>query len=197
MPHASAPDAAEARPRRVALYGGSFDPPHLGHVMAATWALALGRFDEVRLIPALGHAFGKRLTPFSTRCALVEAAVAHLAPRVRVERIEGELPAPSYTIDTVRALSAREPGVAWTWLLGADTWAERTRWRAFEELDTRVDWLVLGRAGAAPPVGADVAVTLPDVSSTEVRRRVAAGEPIWSMVPPAVAALIAREELYR
>ena len=91
--------ASMGRPKlRVALYGGSFDPPHQCHVLVATWALCRGGVDEVWLVPALGHAFGKRLTPFETRCRMAAAAVAHLGPRVRVEPIEGRLPAPSYTM---------------------------------------------------------------------------------------------------
>ena len=196
MPRSSTPDPS-APLRRVALYGGSFDPPHLGHVLAATWALALGRFDEVRLVPARGHAFGKALTPFDLRCALVDAAIAHLAPRVRVDPLEGDLPTPSYTIDTVRALAAREPGVAWTWVLGADAWADRRRWRAWDELERTVGWLVLGRAGAAPPLDVSPEVTLPEVSSTAARHAIASGQPVWHLLPPAVEALVAAHGLYR
>lgn len=182
--------------RRVLLYGGSFDPPHLGHVMAATWALALEHFDEVRLVPAFGHPFGKRLTPFSLRCSMASAAVAHLGPRVRVEPIEGELPAPSYTIDTVSALAEREPDVAWTLMMGADAWADRRKWKAWDALAARASTVVVGRAGEPDPDGVSAETKLPDVSSTEVRRRVAAGEPFDALVPAAVAAMIHRHGLY-
>ncbi|PKN58364.1 MAG: hypothetical protein CVU56_05685, partial [Deltaproteobacteria bacterium HGW-Deltaproteobacteria-14] len=189
------PTPADPR-RRVLLYGGSFDPPHLGHVMAATWALALERFDEVRLVPAFGHPFGKRLTPFLLRCNMVAAAVAHLGPRVRVEAIEGELPAPSYTIDTVNALSAREPGVAWTLMMGADAWADRRKWKAWDALEAKVSTLVVGRAGAPDPDGVVAETKLPDVSSTEVRRRAAASVAFDRLVPAAVTDLIRAHGLY-
>lgn len=183
-------------PRAVALYGGSFDPPHHGHVMAATFALGLGRFDEVRLVPAFGHPFGKRMSPFDLRCRMVEAAVAHLGDAVRVEPIEASLPSPSYTVDTVRALLARER-LAPTLVMGADSYASRHAWREWAALERLVDLLLIGRAGVADPPDAPVATRLPDLSSTEVRRRVAAGEPIGWMVPPAVEALIDAHGLYR
>lgn len=184
-------------PKRVALYGGSFDPPHQCHVLVATWALCRGGVDEVRLMPARGHAFGKPLSPFDTRCEMLGAAVAHLGPRVTVEPIEGRLPTPSYTIDTVRALLAEEPGLEITLVMGADAYAERTRWKDWDALEQCVGGrvLVVGRGDNLE--GAVDQLALPDLSSSEIRRRVRAGEPYWWMVPVAVEAIIAREGLYR
>lgn len=204
MSGAQVREARQARPvKRVALYGGSFDPPHQCHVLVATWALCRGgaggsTLDEVRLVPALGHAFGKSLTPFDVRCAMLTEAVRHLGPRVVVDPIEGSLPVPSYTIDTVKAMMAKEPSTAIevTLVMGADAWAERQRWKAWHELETLIGGrvLVVGRGAEAGPEGA---FALPDVSSTEIRRRVRAGEPYWWMVPEGVRAIIEREGLYR
>lgn len=195
---------------RVALYGGSFDPPHVAHVLVATWCVCLTRadgtpaFDEVRLVPVAGHAFGKRLTPFETRCAMLADATRHLGPRVVIDRVELGLPQPSYTVDTVRALVAREPGLEPTWVMGADAWGERKKWREWEALSGLLGgrFLVLGRAGVPDPTpGEDdapvIEVHLPGLSSSEIRRRVAAGEPYEWMVPGDVAARIARDGLYR
>ncbi|MCC6620431.1 MAG: nicotinate-nicotinamide nucleotide adenylyltransferase [Deltaproteobacteria bacterium] len=191
--------------KRVAIYGGSFDPPHNGHVLAVTWCACLldeaglARFDEVRVVPVFGHAFGKALTPFETRVAMIEDATRHLGARVVVDRIEATLPVPSYTVDTLRAMRAREPGLEATLVVGADAWAERRAWREWDELARLVDhrFVVLGRAGVPDPEGAALEVHLPGLSSTEVRRRARAGEPYWWMVPEAVAARVAREGLYR
>ncbi len=196
--------ASMGRPKlRVALYGGSFDPPHQCHVLVATWALCRGGVDEVWLVPALGHAFGKRLTPFETRCRMAAAAVAHLGPRVRVEPIEGRLPAPSYTVDTVRAILSEsaeraEADVEVTLVMGADAYAERERWKAWGELEALVGGrvLVVGRGEADGNGAPNEAFTLPDLSSTEIRRRVAAGEPYWWMVPEPVMAIIESDGLY-
>lgn len=189
-----------SRPKRVALYGGSFDPPHQCHVLVATWALCRGgaggaTLDEVRLVPALGHAFGKALTPFPMRCRMLAEAVRHLGPRAIVDPIEGALPAPSYTVDTVRALMAKEP-LEVTLVMGADAWAERHRWKAWHELEGLVGGRVLV-VGRGADTGPNEAFALPDVSSTEIRRRVRAGEPYWWMVPEGVRDLIEREGLYR
>lgn len=186
----------EAVKRRVALYGGSFNPPHQCHVLVATWVLCRGGVDEVWLLPALGHAFGKELASFETRCRMLEVAVAHLGPHVRVERIEGELPAPSYTVDTVRALLAREPELEPTLVMGTDAYAERHKWKAWDELERLVGGriLIVGRGDGDAPTET---FRLPDLSSTDVRRRVAAGEPYWWLVPEGVRAIIEAERLYR
>jgi len=188
-------------PLRIALYGGSFDPPHQCHVLVATWALCRGGVDEVWITPALGHAFGKRMAPFETRCRMVAAAVAHLGPHVRVEPIEGRLPVPSYTVDTVRALLAEHPDqdVEVTLVMGADAYAERERWKAWGELEALVGGriLVVGRGVQVGNGARNETFALPDLSSTEIRRRVAAHEPFWWMVPAPVLATIEQEGLYQ
>jgi nicotinate-nucleotide adenylyltransferase len=186
-------------PRRVALYGGSFDPPHNGHVLLATWVLCRADIDALWLLPAAGHAFGKRLTPFSTRCELLRAAFQHLGPRVHIETIEAELPTPSYTVDTLRALTTRHPGVEFSLILGRDAFETRHQWKEWEALERLIDGrvLVVGREGHGPPSDTPEAVVLPDFSSTAVRRAVAAGEPSWWMVPEPVARLIEAGGLYR
>lgn len=192
---------SDGGPKRVAVYGGSFDPPHVAHVLIASWAVCQG-FDEVRLVPVFGHAFGKKLTPFETRCAMLADALAHLGSKVVVDRIEATLPVPSYTVDTLRAMVAREPGLEATLVMGTDAWADRQKWRAWDELARLVGerFMVLGRTGVEDPVGDDapvVEVHLPAISSTEIRRRATVGEPLAWMVPVEVAARIAREGLYR
>lgn len=181
--------------KRVALYGGSFNPPHQCHVLVATWVLCRGGVDEVWLLPALGHPFGKALAPFETRCRMLASAMAHLGPRVRVEPIEGTLPAPSYTIDTVKALLAREPDLELTLVMGADAFAERHAWKSWDALERLIGGRVLVVGRGADAGTADFA--LPDLSSTDIRRRVAAGEPYWWLVPEGVRAIIEADGLYR
>ncbi len=193
--------------RRVALYGGSFDPPHQCHVLVATWVLCRGGVDEVRVLPALGHAFGKQLTPFAVRCEMIAEAVRHLGPSVKVEPIEGRLPVPSYTIDTVRALLAEED-IELTLVMGADAYADRERWKEWPELERLIGGrvLVVGRGDQRRPRfeaahgdrdAPNEVFALPDLSSTDIRRRVREGESYWWMVPVGVKAIIEREALYR
>ncbi len=182
---------------RIALYGGSFDPPHLGHVLSATHVLCSADVDEVRLVPTFKHAFGKPLTPFALRCDMARKAVAHLGKRVVVDPIEAELGGVSYTIDTVRAFLTRHPNADLLWVGGADTWRDRHRWKDWEELSRLVTPYVLGRDGVAPPDGVTVQATLPAVSSTAIRESVSRGVPIDHLVPPAVCAFIEAHGLYR
>lgn len=189
-------------PRRVALYGGSFDPPHNGHVLLATWVLCQPgphAVDQLWLLPAAGHAFGKSLTPFPTRVALLEAAFAHLGPRVRVEPIEDSLPTPSYTVDTVRALKALHPETEFSLIMGSDAFQTRHRWKDWPTLESLLGGriLVIGREGAPTDATPPPAITLPDFSSTAVRRAVHDGTPYWWMVPAPVKTLIETHGLYR
>lgn len=191
--------------RRIGLFGGSFDPPHNAHVALAEAALAALALDSVRWIPAgLAWQKARTLTDGPHREAMVQAAIAG-EPRFVLDRIELERAGASYTLDTVRALRAREPGADWVLIIGADQYAGLHTWSHWRELLGLVTLAVANRPGPLPPVSAEVlrfphrVVPLPmlDISSTEVRSRVAAGLPIDSMVPPAVARYIDRHGLYR
>lgn len=186
--------------RRIALYGGSFDPPHNGHVLLATWVLCRADIDELWLLPAAGHAFGKQLTPFGTRTELIAAAFAHLGPKVRIEPIESELPTPSYTVDTVRALSARHPDAVFSLIMGSDSFHTRHQWKEWTTLESLIGGriLVIGREGQGSlPENTRMTVTLPDFSSTAIRRSIAKGDMFWWMVPEPVERLISTHGLYR
>ena len=198
-----------AAPRRVGLFGGSFDPVHRAHVALARSALAALLLDEVRWLPA-GRPWQKAaraMTPAHHRVAMVELAIA-AEPRFVCDRIEVDRPGPTYTIDTLLELRRREPGVDWVLLLGEDQFARLHTWRGWRELAAIATFAVAARPHAAaaasstPPPPARVAherVPLPpmDVSATRIRERVARGLPIAGLVPPQVARYIESEHLYR
>ncbi|HEX6703116.1 MAG TPA: nicotinate-nucleotide adenylyltransferase [Albitalea sp.] len=195
--------------RRIGLYGGSFDPVHDAHLALARTALEHLQLDELRWIP-VGDAWHKerRLSPAEDRAAMVSLAIAD-EPRFVLERCELERQGPSYTIDTVRQLKAAQQAHAAEWFLvmGQDQYGKLHTWHDWRALLPEVAFAVASRDGAPPVASAELAalphraVVLPlpriDVSSTDIRRRVAAGQGISSMVPPAVASYIDRHHLYR
>ena len=189
---------------RIALYGGSFNPPHLSHQLACAVALAASRpqIDEVWAVPTFRHAFGKQLAPYADRHAMCVAAMAVFGGRVLVSRIEEELGGPSYTLRTVQALRARHPEHEFSLVVGADLLAERPRWHEWSELAATTSFTVIGRVGSgadAQAAGArdhHVGIDLPALSSTEVRRRLAAGESTTGLLDEAVLAYIRSAALY-
>lgn len=192
---------------RVALLGGSFNPPHFGHQMLALWALGGGWVDAVWLLPCGEHAFGKKLAPFADRVRMCELALEiFAADRISVCTIEGGLEGPSRTQITISALQQRHPEHEFSLLMGADLLEELPRWYRVEQLLEQVSLLVAGRPGAAETTDDLLAderhllfpqVQLLAVTSTEIRRRIAHGEEIAAVVPRAVREHIEAEGLYR
>jgi nicotinate-nucleotide adenylyltransferase len=194
---------------RLGLFGGTFDPPHTGHLIAAQdAALALG-LDRVLFVPAAvpPHKQHRGVTPAEVRLRMLALALGE-DERFGIDAVELERPGPSYTVDTLRELRLRQPG-EWTLLVGADQYAEFATWREPEQVLRLATVGVLDRAGTLPhwvpsQVRGEardgvvrVAVTRVDISSTAIRQRVAAGVSIRYLVPAGVAALIAEAGLYR
>ncbi|HVU05104.1 MAG TPA: nicotinate-nicotinamide nucleotide adenylyltransferase [Polyangiaceae bacterium] len=185
----------------VAVFGGTFDPPHVGHVLAARHVSETPGIDRVLVIPVFSHAFGKASTPYTDRLAMTRLAMREL-PRVEVSAIEETLPAPSRTLHTLCALADRHPDWTFRLVVGSDVLAESDAWLAFDEVVRRAPLLVLGRKGAPHP-GAPEAF-LPEVSSTELRARLrardgkAAKDPwLLERVPEAVLEYVDAHEIYR
>jgi nicotinate-nucleotide adenylyltransferase len=197
---------------RIALLGGSFDPVHAGHVSLAEAARDRLGADRVLLVVAAGqplkpggaaapqpHTPGGPAPRPEDRYAMVRLAVRG-RPRIEASDLELHRPPPSYTVDTLRELRRGLPAdTEVLLLLGADALSELPRWREAAEVRRLAKIVGCGRPGFPPPAGADLALeaATPDVSSTDVRRRVRAGEPIEGLVPGDVAAYIEERGLYR
>lgn len=188
---------------RLGVYGGTFDPPHLGHLVAASDACDALGLDRVLWVPAAENPLkgGRVRTPAALRLEMVRAAVAG-DPRFEADDLELRRGAPSYTVDTLRALGERHPGAALFLLAGADLLADLHRWRESAEVLRLATLSVMTRAGEglppdAPHGAVPVKVTRVDVSATEVRRRAAAGRTIRYLVPEGVRAVVEREQPYR
>jgi nicotinate-nucleotide adenylyltransferase len=185
---------------RVAVYGGSFDPPHVAHVLLVAYVLSVHAFERVLVVPVFAHAFDKRLTPFDHRVRMCELAMGCLSG-VEVSPLEASLGAPSLTLRTLECLKHMHPDYELRLVVGADVLGEQHQWHAFDRIKDLAPLLVVGRAGiddptAPPPV-------LPDVSSTRVRALLArraqaeARAELDLALPRAVLDYIDREGLYR
>lgn len=188
---------------KLGVYGGAFDPPHLGHLVAASDAATALGLDRVIWVPAAVHPFKRGTVGASPslRLEMVRAAIAG-DPRFDADGLELEREGPSYTVDTLRALHDRHPGAELYFLTGAENLRELHLWREPDEVARLARLVVLSRGGEGVPPDARyparaVAVTRVDLSSTEVRRRVKAGETIRYLVPDAVRDLVERHGLYR
>lgn len=175
---------------RIGVYGGSFNPPHIGHALVVGWLLWTDRVDEVWLLPTFAHAFGKESMPFDMRLAMCRALARAVAPdRIHVDPIERDLPTPSYTIDTLTHFAAEHPEHRFRLVVGADVLPETPKWKDWDRIAAGFDPIVVGRDGYANPPDS---VVFPGVSSTEIRRRLSTREPIDHLVPSGVAAILER-----
>ncbi|MGF1465722.1 MAG: nicotinate (nicotinamide) nucleotide adenylyltransferase [Sandaracinaceae bacterium] len=177
-----------------AVFGGSFDPPHVGHVLAAAYVLSTAPVERVLCIPTFQHAFGKRSAPFPHRRRMCELAFGPLRG-VEVSDLEARLGGASYTVRTLRELAARHPAVGLRLVVGADLVPEVPSWREGDRLPGLAPLLVVGRAGHGSP--GDGRPLMPEVSSTEVRQRLEAGAEVEGLVPRSVTRYILRHGLYR
>ena len=198
---------------RLGLLGGTFNPPHIGHLVCAQQAWSQLGLDRVLLVPVHTPPHKEAVDDpgVDVRVALCEAAVAG-DERLGVSRAEADVPGRSYTVDTLNRLHDARPEDQLTFIVGGDMAASLPQWR---EPQAILELCTIG-AAARDGVGRDEVLErldreLPgasdrirffdmpriDISSTLIRRRVAAGEPVRYLVPDAVAASIERERLYR
>jgi len=197
-----------AQPARIGLFGGSFDPPHLGHRALAETALRTLALDELRWLPA-GQPWQKSDRVLATaehRMAMVALAIAG-EPRFVLDDRELRRSGPSYTVDTLRELQAERPGAALYLVIGQDQYVRLHTWFAWRELLAGVTLAVAARDGRLAAPEGEIARTphrlelLPmprvDVAATAIRHAAAAGADLAALVAPAVASYIARHRLYR
>jgi nicotinate-nucleotide adenylyltransferase len=189
---------------RKGILGGTFNPPHLAHLIVAQEVREALGLDAVVLIPTHVHAFkGAATAEPRHRAAMTELAVAG-DPGLAVDRIEVQRGGVSYTVETLRTLREREPETSWSLIMGRDNLDELSQWRESETLPELADIVVITRGGAdesgeLPYGGRCTLVRVPalQVSSTAIRARVSAGRSIRYWVAPAVEAYIREHDLYR
>jgi len=190
---------------RVGIMGGTFDPIHHGHLVAASEVAALFALDEVIFVPT-GAPWQKAVasvSPAEHRYLMAVIATAS-NPRFWVSRVDIDRPGPTYTIDTIRDIAAQRPGAELFFITGADALGQILSWKDADQSIRLAKFIGVTRPGyelsdAHLP---DDSVKLVDVpamaiSSTDCRARVAAGEPVWYLVPDGVVQYINKHRLYR
>ena len=178
----------------VGIFGGSFNPPHLAHVLAASWVLATQPLDHILVVPTYQHPFMKPLAPYADRLNMCTAAMEHL-PAVQVSSIERDLKE-SRTLPILEHLQTLHPNWTLRLIIGADILLESHEWFGFDQIRALAPPIVLGRARTTLPQ--PTPTLLPDLSSTEIRSKIAAKkwEDLKNLVPRAVLHYIQTHQLY-
>jgi nicotinate-nucleotide adenylyltransferase len=191
--------------QRVGIMGGTFDPIHHGHLVAASEVAALFELDEVIFVPtgAPWQKSQRRVSPAEHRYLMTVIATAS-NPRFWVSRVDIDRPGPTYTIDTIRDIERQRPGAELYFITGADALGQILSWKDAEQTLQHARFVGVTRPGyelTSEHLPRD-SVTLIDVpamaiSSSDCRDRVAADQPVWYLVPDGVVQYINKHRLYR
>ena len=181
--------------KTVAVFGGSFNPPHVAHVLVAVYALSACEIDEFLVVPTFIHPFAKPLAPYEDRYRMCSVAFGWI-PGVAISRVEQELGGQSKTLRTLRHLAEQHPDWALRLVVGADVIGDAPRWFGFDEIRELAPLIVLGRVGVVEPSAQ--AGVFPDVSSTQVRQAIQEGrlDDVRALMPTRVLKYIESQGLY-
>lgn len=189
--------------RRIGVFGGTFDPPHIGHLVAAIDAREALRLDVVLLVVANApwqKVETRAVSSAADRLAMVDAAVAG-TPGLEVSDLEIRRGGLSYTADSLIALGEEEPGAELFLILGNDAAAGFATWERHEEVAQLAHLVVVDRPGTPTPIDdgfswARIDIPQLEISSTELRQRVVDGRSVHYLTPPAVVTCISERGLY-
>jgi nicotinate-nucleotide adenylyltransferase len=190
---------------RVGIMGGTFDPIHHGHLVAASEVASLFGLDEVIFVPT-GEPWQKserQVSPAEHRYLMTVIATAS-NPRFWVSRVDIDRPGPTYTIDTIRDIADQRPGAELFFITGADALAQILSWKDAEDALKMARFIGVTRPGyelsdAHLPIDSVTLIDVPAmaISSSDCRERVVAGRPVWYLVPDGVVQYINKHRLYR
>ena len=189
---------------RLGVMGGTFDPIHHGHLVAASEVAAALGLDQVIFVPTGEPPQKPNVTNSEDRYLMTVIATAS-NPRFNVSRVDIDRDGPTYTVDTLRDLQAEYPGAELFFISGADAITQILSWKDFDELWKAAKFVAVSRPGHTmqlpdlAPGGAIEVLEVPalSISSTDVRERAANGDPVWYLVPDGVVQYINKHNLYR
>ena len=180
---------------RVGVLGGTFDPPHLGHLGLSINVLREALVDEVWFVPCLTHRFGKAPAPFDARLEMCRLLIAG-RHSMRVSNIEETLRRPGYTLDLIETLMIDYPEHTFRLIAGQDIYHQKEKWHHYDDVAALAPPIYVARVGEQPIPGPLVAAPI-DVSSTEVKERLERGRSVDGLLAPAVIRYIETHNLYR
>ena len=185
---------------RIGLLGGTFDPPHIAHLIAAERAIDAIALDKVLFIPAAvpPHKSEAKISSVEDRLAMLRLAT-HDNPKFEISTIELDRPGPSYTIDTLRQLKQQSPSDNFVLLIGTDQFQQFDSWREPDQILSLAEIVVVARSSSQQRRDGFRFFDMPliDISATEIRQRVRDGRTIRYLVPDAVRTYIAAHHLYQ
>jgi nicotinate-nucleotide adenylyltransferase len=189
--------------RRLGVMGGTFDPIHNGHLVAASEVQSLLNLDEVLFVPT-GQPWHKEAVSSTEHRYLMTVIATAANPTFSVSRVDIDRPGTTYTVDTLREVAASYPEAELFFISGADAIAQILAWKDIEQAWSLAHFVAVSRPGhqmqlPESPEGAIVELEVPalSISSSDCRDRVANGQPIWYLVPDGVVQYIGKHGLYR
>jgi nicotinate-nucleotide adenylyltransferase len=175
---------------KIGFFGGSFNPPHLGHLLAATYALKVHKLDEVWIAPVFHHPFAKEMIDFDHRLAMCNLLVEKITPPFRVIDIEKNLNQGGKTIHTLRKLKIDHPNDEFILIIGSDLKEQIKTWNDAEDLQKEFKIVVVPRGLENDPT------SIPNISSTNIRAESYTKEQIKNVVTPEIYDYMIKEKIY-
>lgn len=189
------------------IYGGSFNPPHMGHFLVCSWLIEALKVSTVYLVPVYEHNFGKKLASFEHRMKMCNIMRSPFGNEVVLDDIEKDLPKPNTTYDLLQAyrkaykIKKKKSNDVFAVVIGSEILEELDKWHRWQELPDLARIVVVERSGfskgVSPVPVLEYPMLLPSTSSSEVRHRLAEGKSIDGLVPYKIAEYIEKHRLYR
>lgn len=179
--------------KNIAIFGGKFDPPHLGHQLSIFLALEKYCFDEVWIIPSFSHPFGFHPGDFDTRLEMCRIMARPFGENAKVLDTEKNLGLETvYTVDLIRYLKENFPQNDFSLIIGSDNWKVRDKWKDFDKIEEMCRKIVVIGRGE----NGDESFNLPDISSTMIKKLIKEGKDPEAFLPAGIAEYIGKNKLY-